>query len=123
MTDNGGTEKAPAKAGGEGGDGGDGGGVMDAAAVHRVARLARVRLSDKEAEALVPELRAILGLVGQLRTADVSGVEPMTTPAAGSAPLREDEVESDAAAKALLALAPEEEDGLYRVPRVIEGQG
>ena len=51
---------------------------VDRDTVKHVARLARIAVSDAEAEALKSELNAILGFVEQLNEVDVSGVEPMT---------------------------------------------
>ena len=52
---------------------------VDKDTVKRVARLARIAVSDAEAEALRGELNTILGFVEQLNEVDVTGVEPMTS--------------------------------------------
>ena len=52
---------------------------VDTATVKRVARLARIAVSDEDAERMTGELNAILGFVEQLDEVDVSGVEPMTS--------------------------------------------
>ena len=52
---------------------------VDTATVKRVAHLARIAVSDEEAERMTGELNAILGFVEQLGEVDVSGVEPMTS--------------------------------------------
>ncbi len=52
---------------------------VDTATVRRVARLARIAVSDDEVATMQGELNAILGFVEQLGEVDVSGVEPMTS--------------------------------------------
>jgi Asp-tRNA(Asn)/Glu-tRNA(Gln) amidotransferase A subunit family amidase len=51
---------------------------IDSSTVKKVASLARIAVTDDEAERLVPELNNILGWVEQLGEVDVSGVQPMT---------------------------------------------
>ncbi len=52
---------------------------LDRAAVRHIATLARIRVSDQEAEALVGELGQILAWVEQLGEVDTTGVEPMAS--------------------------------------------
>ena len=52
---------------------------VDLATVKRVARLARIAVTDEEAVKMEGELNTILGFVDQLNEVDVSGVEPMTS--------------------------------------------
>src|SRR5262249_17756312 len=51
---------------------------VDAATVKRIARLARIKITDEEAAGLEGELTQILAWVEQLGEVDTSGVEPMT---------------------------------------------
>ena len=51
---------------------------VDQATVRRVARLARIAVSDEEVPRLQAELNAMLGFVEQLASIDVAGIEPMT---------------------------------------------
>ncbi|MCB1470478.1 MAG: Asp-tRNA(Asn)/Glu-tRNA(Gln) amidotransferase subunit GatC, partial [Rhizobiaceae bacterium] len=51
---------------------------VDIQTVKRVARLARIAVTDEDAERMSGELNTILGFVEQLNEVDVSGVEPMT---------------------------------------------
>ncbi|TIX34667.1 MAG: Asp-tRNA(Asn)/Glu-tRNA(Gln) amidotransferase subunit GatC, partial [Mesorhizobium sp.] len=52
---------------------------VDIKTVKRVAHLARIAVSEEDAERMTGELNAILGFVEQLNEVDVSGVEPMTS--------------------------------------------
>ena len=93
---------------------------VDKDTVKRVARLARIAVSDEEAEALKGELNTILGFVEQLNEVDVTGVEPMTSVVAVDMKKRADEVtEQDQAAK-IVANAPVSENNFFVVPKVVE---
>ena len=88
--------------------------------IRRLADLARLELAEDEARAMQKELNDILALVDQMAAIDTEGVEPMSHPQAAMQRLREDRVsESDQRAD-FQAIAPQVEDGLYLVPRVIE---
>ena len=93
---------------------------VDLATVRRIARLARISVSDTEAEALVPELNNILGWVEQLQEVDCTGVEPMTAVIPNKLRLREDEVTDGGIRDKILANAPAAEHGFFTVPKVIE---
>ena len=86
----------------------------------RVARLTRLALEDGEKRELVATLRRIIGFVRVLQELDTDGVEPMVHPLDIELPLRADEVSEADVREEAQACAPEVEDGLYRVPRVIE---
>ena len=88
--------------------------------IRRIADLARLELSAPESAAMQQELNGILALVDQMAAIDTEGVEPMSHPQAAMQRLREDRVsESDQRAD-FQAIAPQVEDGLYLVPKVIE---
>jgi aspartyl-tRNA(Asn)/glutamyl-tRNA(Gln) amidotransferase subunit C len=88
--------------------------------VRRIARLARIELAAVEVEGLRNELNGILGLIDQMRAVDTSGVEPMSHPQPLSQRLREDRVAESDQRERFQSVAPQVEDGLYLVPRVIE---
>ena len=93
---------------------------VDTATVRKIARLARIAVSDAEVEALAPELNNILGWVEQLQEVDVGGVEPMTAVIPNKLRLREDIVCDGGNRDAVLANAPVAEHGFFAVPKVIE---
>lgn len=93
---------------------------VDAATVHRIARLARIAVSDAEADALVPELNNILGWVEQLGEVDTAGVAPLAAVIPNSLRLREDIVTDGGVRESVLANAPQAEHGFFAVPKVIE---
>lgn len=86
----------------------------------RLARLSRLALSDGELEALREHLERMVGFVEQLQEIDVTGVEPMTHATSSAAVLREDRVSEECLGRAALRGSAGYEDGLVRVPRVVE---
>ena len=88
--------------------------------VLRIARLARIEVSDSEAAALERELNGILELVERMAAVDTHGVEPMSHPEDAGQRLRADHVTDEDRREAFQAAAPQVEDGLYLVPKVIE---
>jgi aspartyl-tRNA(Asn)/glutamyl-tRNA(Gln) amidotransferase subunit C len=93
---------------------------VDKDTVKRVARLARIAVSDAEAESLKAELNTILGFVEQLNEVDVTGVEPMTAVVAMKMKMRDDIVTDGENAGNVLANAPERADQFFAVPKVVE---
>ena len=93
---------------------------VDNNTVKRVAHLARIKVSDDEAEALQGELNTILGFVEQLNEVDVSGVEPMTSVMPMAMKKRADAVTDGGKADDILANAPASEDHFFQVPKVVE---
>lgn len=88
--------------------------------VKMVARLARLQLSPAEEERLTGELNRILHYMEKLNELDTSGVEPTSHVLPVERSFRDDVVVPFAAREALLAAAPERQDGYFKVPRIIE---
>jgi len=93
---------------------------VDTATVKKVASLARIAISDDDAERLAPELNNILGWVEQLGEVDTSAVEPMTAVIPNKLRLRDDVVTEGGIRDAVLANAPQGEHGFFTVPKVVE---
>lgn len=93
---------------------------IDADAIEKVARLARIRLEPADVPALTDSISNILAMVDRLQAVDTAGVEPLANSCDASQRLRADAVsEADQRAR-FQAIAPSTEQGLYLVPRVIE---
>ena len=90
--------------------------------VERIAALARLSVTDAEAERLASELEAILAHVEQLSGLDTSEVEPTSHPIELATPLRDDLPEPPLDPELALANAPEREGSAFVVPKVIEGE-
>ena len=93
---------------------------VDENTVRRIARLARIKISDAEAQSLRGELTGILDWIEQLNEVDVDGVEPMTSVVAVTLPQREDVVTDGEMAEAVTSNAPLREDHYFVVPKVVE---
>ena len=93
---------------------------VDTATVRRVARLARIAVTDEEVAAMEGELNAILGFVEQLGEVDVEGVEPMTSVTPMAMRKRQDAVTDGGKADDIVANAPASEDHFFVVPKVVE---
>ncbi|HEV7290564.1 Asp-tRNA(Asn)/Glu-tRNA(Gln) amidotransferase subunit GatC [Sphingomonas sp. R647] len=93
---------------------------VEPATVKKVASLARIAISDADAERLAPELNNILGWIEQLGEVDTSSVEPMTAVIPNTLRLRDDVVNDGDMRDAVLANAPLAEHGFFTVPKVIE---
>ncbi len=93
---------------------------VDAQTVRRIAHLARIAVKEEEVEHLKGELNAMLAFVEQLSEVNVEGVEPMTSVTPMAMKMREDAVTDGGKPEAVLANAPQSDDGFYLVPKVIE---
>ncbi|MGE3244744.1 MAG: Asp-tRNA(Asn)/Glu-tRNA(Gln) amidotransferase subunit GatC [Beijerinckiaceae bacterium] len=93
---------------------------VDQTTVRRIARLARIAVTDEEVPHLQDELNAILAFVEELGAVDVEGVEPMTSVTPMKMKMRSDVVTDHAGADAVVANAPEHEDHFFSVPKVVE---
>ena len=94
--------------------------AISEAEVKKVARLARLAVPDERLEAYTQNLSNILSLVDQLSAVDTMGVEPMAHPLDMMQRLRDDVVTETDHREKYQAIAPEVENGLYLVPKVIE---
>ena len=94
---------------------------LDPATVRRIARLARIRLDDRQVAQIGAELNSILGWIEQLNEVNVDAVAPMAGGTHGMAQrLRADAVTDGGIAEQVLANAPEREGAFYTVPKVVE---
>lgn len=92
--------------------------------IRRLAQLARLDLEHADAVRTLSQLNGIFSLVEQLQAVDTIGIEPLSHPLATiqamSLRLRTDQVTETDQREANMANAPQQEDGLFLVPKVIE---
>ncbi len=88
--------------------------------VEKVARLARLEITEAEKEAFSEQLSSILTYMGQLDALDTEGVEPTATVLEQANVFRDDVVRPSLPVEQALANAPEQADGFFSVPRIIE---
>jgi aspartyl-tRNA(Asn)/glutamyl-tRNA(Gln) amidotransferase subunit C len=93
---------------------------VDIVTVKRVARLARIAVSEEDASRMAGELNTILGFVEQLNEVDVTGVEPMTSVIPMAMKKRQDAVTDGEKAADIVANAPATDENFFLVPKVVE---
>jgi aspartyl-tRNA(Asn)/glutamyl-tRNA(Gln) amidotransferase subunit C len=87
--------------------------------VTHVAKLARLALSEAEVEQFTVQLGAVLEHFASVAALDTSDVPPTSHPIPLSNVLRPDERAPTLNRDEVLAMAPAEEDGRFRVPRIL----
>ncbi len=93
---------------------------LDLDQVRRIAHLARIEITDDEAQHTLAQLTDIFAMIERMQAVDTSGIEPMADPLGGMARLRDDVVTEGDQRVAAMANAPAQLDGLFIVPRVVE---
>lgn len=88
--------------------------------VKKIAYLARLEISENDIPEYDRNLSDILSFVEQLGEAQTDKVEPMAHPVHAVQRLRADEVTETDQREKYQALAPQSENGLFLVPKVIE---
>lgn len=94
--------------------------TVDTQTVEKLAELARIAISAETLEEVSGRLGDILQLVDQLQAINTDGVAPMAHPLDEVQSLRADAVTEPNRRESYLALAPQVEEGLYLVPKVID---
>jgi aspartyl-tRNA(Asn)/glutamyl-tRNA(Gln) amidotransferase subunit C len=93
---------------------------IELADVENIAHLARLHLSDAEKREAANSMSNILNLIDQMQSVDTESVEPLAHAFDAVQRLREDEVTETSRRDDLQKIAPETEQGLFLVPKVIE---
>lgn len=88
--------------------------------VYRIAELAHVGINEEAAQRMQAELNDIFKMIERIQAVDTEEVEPMMHPHDGVQRLREDKVVFGNNRKENMKNAPEEFEGLFLVPQVIE---
>ena len=88
--------------------------------VEKIAHLARLAIDEKDVPEYAQNLSNILDLVEQMSSVNTDDVAPMAHPLDATQRLRSDEVTESNQREHFQEIAPNVEDGLYLVPKVIE---
>lgn len=88
--------------------------------IRRIARLARIAVTEQEAIEIGQKLTGIFQLIEEMQAVDTAGVEPMAHALDVMQRLREDKVTETDQRERFQSIAPQVESGLYLVPKVIE---
>jgi aspartyl-tRNA(Asn)/glutamyl-tRNA(Gln) amidotransferase subunit C len=93
---------------------------VDRNMVRRIARLARIKVSEEDLPRLEEELNSILRWIEMLNEVDTSKAEPLTSVVKMQMKTREDVVTAGQDPDAVIANAPRKDDSFYVVPKVVE---
>ena len=88
--------------------------------VYRIAELAHIGINEEAVQRMQAELNDIFKMIERIQAVDTEGVEPMMHPHDGVQRLREDKVVFGNNREENMKNAPEEFEGLFLVPQVIE---
>jgi aspartyl-tRNA(Asn)/glutamyl-tRNA(Gln) amidotransferase subunit C len=88
--------------------------------VLHIARLARIALEEADVERLTAQLSGILDHFAALSSVPTEGVEPTANPLPLANVMRADEIAPSLPREAVLANAPDREEGFFRVRPVLE---
>lgn len=88
--------------------------------IEKLATLSRIAIGEDTITEVSQRLSSVLELVDQLQAVNTNGVEAMSHPMKATQRLREDEVSEINQREAFQAIAPDTEEGLFLVPKVIE---
>ena len=92
--------------------------IKDQAYFKELAHRLMFDLSDEEALDIVKEFKTLCSQLELLEAIDTTGVEPMPHPIPVFNVMREDEVKYEQTKSEMMANAPYEEDGFFRVPKI-----
>jgi aspartyl-tRNA(Asn)/glutamyl-tRNA(Gln) amidotransferase subunit C len=93
---------------------------MDIDEVKKVARLARLELSEADLTAMTRQLSAIVDYFDQLQQLDTEGVEPLAHPLPIQNVLREDKLQPSLSVDEALRNAPSRIGDFFAVPAVLD---
>jgi aspartyl-tRNA(Asn)/glutamyl-tRNA(Gln) amidotransferase subunit C len=88
--------------------------------IEKVARLARIELSEEEMATFGSQLEQILTYMEQLNRLNTIGVEPTSHAIPMYNAFREDESGPSFPQEEVLCISPDQENGHFKVPRIIE---
>ena len=88
--------------------------------VEHVAKLARLDLNEDEKIKFANQLGKLLDYFNQLKEVNTENIEPMAHPVQAVNVVREDVITESCSREEILKNAPQEEDGYFKVPRIID---
>ncbi|MBN9412397.1 MAG: Asp-tRNA(Asn)/Glu-tRNA(Gln) amidotransferase subunit GatC [Candidatus Paracaedimonas acanthamoebae] len=94
--------------------------TIDIKIVHRISKLARIKIPEADVDSLKGDLNRILGWIEQLSEVNTDNIQPLYNISLKNMPRREDQITDGNYPNAILANAPEAEFGMFIVPKVVE---
>ena len=93
---------------------------LDTNTINKIAKLARISLSEQEANDLLKDMNSILDWVEQLNEVDTDSVEPLANISSSTLPKRKDEAKDINSSDEILKNSPDKLEGYFAVPKVVE---
>lgn len=88
--------------------------------IRRIADLGRIDISDEQARIVQGELNDIFQMIERISSVDTTGIAPMPNPHDGVQRQRDDVVSEEVDRSENMKNAPEQAEGCFLVPQVIE---
>ena len=93
---------------------------LDTNTINKIAKLARIKLSEDEARDLLKDMNSILDWVEQLNEVNTDNVEPLSNISSSILPKRVDLSNDVNSSEEILKNAPDKLEGFFAVPKVVE---
>ena len=93
---------------------------LDTNTINKIAKLARIKLSEEEAEDLLKDMNSILDWVEQLNEVNTDSVKPLANISSSILPKRKDESKDVNSSDEILQNSPDKLEGYFAVPKVVE---
>ena len=93
---------------------------LDINTIIKIAKLARIRLSENEANEMLKDMNSILDWVEQLNEVNTDNVEPLTNISSSVLTQRVDEANDINSSDEILQNSPDKLEGYFAVPKVVE---
>ena len=92
---------------------------VDKELIEKTASLARLKLTDKEINKFLPQLKEALEFFSKLKEIDTEGVKPSFQPVELKNVMREDREEKCLSQDDALSLTEHKKDGYFKGPRAV----
>lgn len=93
--------------------------MIDKKTVEHIAKLARLSITDQEAQEYSEQLSKVLSYFEQISKVDTKGIEPLVTASDMQTFWRDDIAKKELSAEEIVANAPEKTGHLFTVPPVV----
>ena len=93
---------------------------LDTNTINKIAKLARIKLSEEEARDLLKDMNSILDWVEQLNEVNTTSIEPLANISSSILPQRKDEPRDVNSSDEILKNSPDNLEGYFAVPKVVE---
>ncbi|MDC0216633.1 Asp-tRNA(Asn)/Glu-tRNA(Gln) amidotransferase subunit GatC [Pelagibacteraceae bacterium] len=93
---------------------------LDTNTINKIAKLARIKLSEEEVADLLNDMNSILDWVEQLNEVNTDSIEPLANISSSTLPQRKDESKDLNSSEEILLNSPDKLEGYFAVPKVVE---